>query len=172
MIIYCRHTFNRNEKKVFVSLKNRAMRALVTCAASAALLTACSNAEDPRAHYVRENWPHTQADGALSMRGDQLCIDVMACVDFDKAVVQATTFAANNVTFGLPTTQSKTDQELREWRMRAVANACFIDSWEAYMGTALLWFMYQDAGDEKDFITQFAGTDFCKNAVTLNKPQP
>lgn len=172
MILYCRHTSDRNERKVFVSLKSRATTALSVCAVLATLLTACSNTESTDAHYIRKNWPHTQADGALTVRNGQLCIDVMACVDFEKAVVQAATFATNNVTFGnLEMTQSKTDQQLREWRLRAIANACFIDTWEAYMGTALVWFMYEDSANAHDFITEFADTGYCKHAVTLNKPQ-
>lgn len=185
---------------MFVSLKNRVFAVIALAGALLFVLGACGDdpsqeaelrsevpvttttvvleppqqPDPPEVSYsLRANWPNIIVDGVLSYQTDgDLCVDTVACVPAEDAFVKAAYFVGNAFTHKDSLSNSKTEAELVNWRKLAVTNVCFMNSWDAYVGGALLFFAYDDDADVSDYAAVMRSFDSCDKADVLQQPQP
>lgn len=181
---------------MFVSLKKRAVTATVLAVTFLFVLSACGGSqqevkadsetpvvsatanatavvEPPQKTYrLRTNWPNITVDGVLRYEktGD-VCVIAVACVPVEAAFVRAAYFAGNAPALKTTLSLTKTSEELERWREVAVANICFVNSWEAYVAGALLYFAYDDTADIVNLADLMRSFESCDRAAVLQQPQ-
>ena len=180
---------------MFVSLKNRVIVGIV-CAfltpltacvsnspqevpsppaeTTSAIVTSPSPVAPTEVMYdARLNWPNIEHEGVLDYKnGNRLCVETVACVQEEAAVLSAAQFVGNAFSKGMSFPDEISETDLKKWRDVAVVNVCFVNTWEAYVGGALLFFAYQDDATVSDYARAMNRFDMCKNADVLQQPQP
>ncbi len=163
---------------MFVSLKNRGFAVTALVVAFLFVLSACGSApskepESPEVNYsLRMNWPNIAVDGVVAYEETgEVCVVGIACAPVDAVFVRAAFFAGIAPIHETTMSSTKTAEELQRWREVAVTNICFVDSWEAYVAGALLFFAYDDGADVFDLADLMRSFDSCMRANVLQQPQ-
>ena len=124
-------------------------------------------------YYLKRNWPFSgMGDTFSSIQNDQMiCVIVIACSDSGEVLKQYALFAENAAQKGYPLQSEYDAVGLEHWRENAVSNACFINTWPAYIAGALLYFAFDDGnGDISTYNAVIAET--CPASEVFDHPQP